>query len=366
MKICYIADASLIHTQRWVEWFIKNGDDVHIISENDAAITGATIHRTEKLRNMRSFISLTFLIRKKVRQIDPELLHSHYVFNNGFFAAFSRVHPHITTAWGSDILVDAQRFFRRQIVKHTLKSADIITCDGENVKHEMIRFGINADKIHIIYHGVDTSQFNPIHRLDATHETLFGLDSGPCVISTRAFEPVYNVQSLIEAIPFVVSKVDKVKFIIAGTGSEEQTIKDRAQSLGVTSFIDFPGRIPHNDLPKYLANADIYVSTSLSDGGLAVSTAEAMASGLAVIVTNTGDNERWIIDGETGYIIPISDSAILAERLITMLTNEGQRQKMGQNCVLMIQDRYDFGRNMEQVQKIYFNLVGGQKCQRKS
>jgi glycosyltransferase involved in cell wall biosynthesis len=60
--------------------------------------------------------------------------------------------------------------------------------------------------------------------------------------------------------------------------------------LNVDDFVQFLGRIPHEAMPDLLTQADIYVSTSLSDAGISASTAEAMACGLPVIVTDTGEN----------------------------------------------------------------------------
>ena len=144
---------------------------------------------------------------------------------------------------------------------------------------------------------MDTNKFNPSCKNDILRDKLniFGL---PVVISTRNLKHIYNVESLIHAIPLVLDECPNAKLIIIGDGDQKQYLIKLAKSLNVFNATFFLGYVSHDDLPKYLASSDAYVSTSLSDGGIALSTQEAMSCGLTPVVTDVGDNHYWIKMGK--------------------------------------------------------------------
>jgi glycosyltransferase involved in cell wall biosynthesis len=79
----------------------------------------------------------------------------------------------------------------------------------------------------------------------------------------------------------------------------------------------------------YDTSCDIYVSTSKSDGGLAASTAEAMASGLPVLISDFGENSDWLRKESAGYVFAIGDFETLAKQIIKLSSNKEMRMSMG-------------------------------------
>ena len=102
---------------------------------------------------------------------------------------------------------------------------------------------------------------------------------------------------------------------------------------------------------------DVYVSTSLSDAGIAASTAEAMACGLPVIVTDVADNKKWIDNGVNGFVVPVKDPKSLAEKIIYLLQNEDIRKKFGKINRKIIEERNNYYKEMEKMEDIYKELV---------
>jgi len=107
----------------------------------------------------------------------------------------------------------------------------------------------------------------------------------------------------------------------------------------------------------YLKSADIYVSTSLSESGLAASTAEAMACELPVINTDTGDINLWIKDGKGGFIVPTKNPEVLAEKIVYLLRNDDERKKLGKNNRKVIEERNNYYKEMEKMEEIYKKII---------
>jgi len=367
VRICYLADAGSIHTQRWVRYFADNGHKVHLISTrpfDDNKVENVKLYVLKKFRPQIRIISFlinllsdVIQVRKLMKKIKPDILHAHYITDCGLLGALSGFHPFVLTAWGSDVLIDPERYtFLKPLTKYVLKKADLITCDGENIIGKMGKLGANPQKIRIIYFGIDTQKFRPLPANRSLRKKELGLFDSPTIISIRALKPIYDIETLIKAIPSVLEKVPEAKFIIAGDGDQRDYLKNLATSLGVSCSIKFVGLIAHDELPRYLASADVYVSTSLSDT-ISVSMLEAMACELPVVVTDSGDNRKWIEDGENGFIVPIRDPSGLAEKIVFLLQNPDIRKRFGGVNRNIVGEKANYEKEMRKMEKLYEELI---------
>lgn len=359
MRICFIGMVNSIHLERWARYFINKGHDVHVISQHKGDIKGAKVHRLPAVKKI-GFIPSAIQTRRMINKIKPDIVHAHYVTTYGFYGAFSGFHPFIASAWGSDVLTFPKSRISKGMVRFVLNKADLITCDGENSKDAMINLGEDSQKIKIVYHGVDTKEFSPEQKDKELIKKLFGEEKFPAVISARSLRPMYDIGTLIKAMPSILKKISDAKFIIAGEGSEQNYFKELAKSLGILNSIRFVGYIPHNELPKYLASSDVYVSTSLWDGGIAVATLDAMACELAPVVTDVADNRKWIKDGENGFIVPIKKPKLLAEKVIYLLENKKIRKKFGEISRNIVKEKQEYEKEMKKMETLYKKLTGMQ------
>jgi len=369
LTICFIGTAESIHMLKWAKYFSDQGHRVHLISYlvpvaqyDIAGINLHLINRTFPIRmwpfNTLLNLPITLIkVKKLIKEIKPDVIHAHYVTSYGTLASLLGFHPLVTTAWGSDILITPQKFLPSKWgVKYALRKADLITCDAEHMKEAMERFGAASDKIKVINFGIDTKRFSPGEKDQKLKEKI-GLSGYKIVISLRNLEPVYDIETLIKAIPTILKQIPKTKFILFGRGSQEEEFKKLSEQLGVKDSIQFLGWASNEELPKYLRTADVYVSTSLSDGGIASSTAEAMACGLPVVITDVADNKRWVEDGGNGFLIPTKDSRLLAQKIIYLLRNENIRRKFGDRNRRIIEERNDYYKEMAKMEEIYLNLI---------
>ena len=360
MKLCFLAGANSIHSKKWIKYFIDKGYEVHWISltPNEMGdIENAGFYQLKEYSNKALDVLFNLRkVRKLIKKINPDIFHAHYAGVNGILGALSGFHPFVLTVWGSDVLIAPKSKIKRPFVKLSLKRADLITCDAEHVKEAMINLRADSSKIKIIYFGIDTQKFIPGPKDEELIKELKIQDS-PVIISLRSFEPIYDIETLIRAIPIILKELPEAKFIIAGKGSEEEKLKNLAKDLNILESIRFPGFISNADLPRYLKTSDVYVSTSLSDAGLSSSTAEAMASGLPVIITDIGENEKWVKDGENGFIVPVKDPKTLAGKIIYLLKNYEIRKKFGGINRKIIEERNNYHKEMGKMEEIYKELI---------
>jgi len=369
LKICFLGEAKSkdVHTLKWMEYFVHRGHIVHVISYAvpDKKIEGIEVHVIRKLVDtniwfLDKVINMPFVLlraRKIIKMIKPDLIHAHCVVSYGTLGSLLAFSPLIVTAWGSDILKRAPRnIFTKIITKHILKRADLLTCDANHMKEAIVSFGVNSKKVEIIYFGVDVEKFKPAKNKEKEKKKIGFPENTPLIISLRRLKPISDVETLIKAASQVVKKYPQTKFIIAGEGSEKENLKDMAKEMSIRENVIFIGWVDEKKILQYLKSSDIYVSTCLSDGGLASSTAEAMACALPAIITDFGDNRKWVEDGRDGFIIPPKDPEKLANKIIKLLGNKEETRRMGENARKVIETRNNYYKEMEKMENIYYKV----------
>ena len=364
MKLCYLANAASVHTVRWVNYFAEIGHEVHLISwrkpvsypELDRAVK---LHRLLLPPHYPATYAAFLEVIPRIMSIKPDVIHAHYLSHFGILAGlyrrFFRSRPLVLTAWGSDVLLDAKTYCGWEI-KHAVRLADIVTCDAEHIADELVKMGAARERVKLIYFGTDTERFKPQPQNGKVREAL-ALGNAPVVISLRNLKPLYDVASLIRAIPVIQRDIPQAKFVIAGDGVQRPYLEELATELGVIDSVSFIGSVKNDYLPRYLNMADVYVSTSLSDAGLSASTAEAMACGLPVVITDFGDNNKWVEDGVSGYLVPLGKPKALASKITRLLKDGGERKKLGRAGRQIIEEKNNWRKEMSKMEEIYQDLI---------
>ena len=175
------------------------------------------------------------------------------------------------------------------------------------------------------------------------------------VVSTRNFEEIYDIKTLVLSIPKVLKKQKNIHFYFIGKGSLQNDLIKLVRNLNIESYVTFLGYIDNKILPKTLASFDIYVSTSLSDAGIAASTAEAMSCGVPAIVTNSGENSYWIQNGINGYIVPIKSPIELSKKILMLSESKKLRNIIGKNGMMTILNNNSYKKEMEKVRLLYIS-----------
>lgn len=369
MTLLYVGNLGSVHVRRWLRFFVDQGHEVHLLTPPADGIPAPDVHvhvwRSIRTRlgpldyavNTALLAPRVLRFRALARQIQPDLVHAHYLNDAALIAALAGARPLVVTAWGSDVLINPRESpLLRLMLSIILRRADLVTCDAAHLKRALVALGADASKVALIYFGTDTTLFHPAKRDPALRAHL-GINGAPTVISIRSLEPLYDVGTLIAAFRAVLARHPLARLVIGGTGSQEARLREAARSLGIAHAVRFAGWIPEHELPRHLASCDVYVSTAVSDGGIAASTAEAMACALPVIVTDVGDNREWVEDGVHGFVVPAKDPVALASRIVALLEHGDERMRLGRNGRALIEGRNNWATEMSRMAEHYRDLI---------
>lgn len=177
---------------------------------------------------------------------------------------------------------------------------------------------------------------NPVRFSDAG---ISSLDNKVLVAAGR-LEPGKNYSSLIRAFRIVCDSFADWKLVILGEGTEQTLLQELAKNLDLSGKVYFTGFV--KNVETFLFNSSVFVHTSLYETfGMVI--IEAMRCGLPAVAYDCPYGPRSIIsDGTDGFIVPVGDERLLAERICTLIRDESLRKKMGA-AALKKAKRYDIG-----------------------
>ncbi len=189
--------------------------------------------------------------------------------------------------------------------------------------------GIPADRIDVVYNGVDPARFDPeapdLPDPAVTRASL-GLDPSHLVITCVArFHPVKDHPTLVRAFAQVAAVRPEARLALVG-GGDKAPLEALAAELGVADRVVFAG--VRRDIPAVYAASDVFAMSSKSEG-TSVTLLEAMLAERPAVVTDVGGNPEIVDPGVTGLLTPRGDHAAMAEQLLRLLADPDLRRTMG-------------------------------------
>lgn len=358
MHICYIGKASSIHVEKWAGHFINEGHRVSIITDEEWKIRGAEVYNIgEHLSGVHlKYFSAFYQIlakRKAIRKllkhkIKPDIIHAHYATDYGFLAAVSGFHPFVLTVHGSDILIDCSKHkLTKSFVTYALKKADLVTAPS-NFMSKIIKNIAHATPITIQY-GVDTTVFK-------RNDSPSNQNRENTVISVRALNEKYDIQTLINALPLIINKHPETTAIIAGIGDKKDLFTQSMKRNKYEERVKFEGEVPNNKMPELLNKASVYISTSPSDG-ISISLLEAMSCGLFPIVTNIPGNREVITHNQNGILFETRNVTDLVNKVVSALEDKELQQKAAEMNKKIIEERFSMSKNLSVIEDMYERLL---------
>ncbi|MGA7905969.1 MAG: glycosyltransferase family 4 protein [Candidatus Sulfotelmatobacter sp.] len=369
MKILYFSDNTSGHNQRFLEklsqaglevWFLDPGSDclkkgwlpkgVHWVRSRQ------TLPRNSDPATFTSFLPE---FQRVLAEIRPHMVHAGPIQTCGWVTALSHFHPWLLTSWGSDLLFHAERNLEwNNATQAALSSADSFFCDCDTVRTRAKHLaGIPDSRIVQFPWGIRKGSFGPVGALPPEQE--YTREPGThLLLSTRSWEPLYGINTLLEAFLRAYRVDSSLRLLLLGNGSEAGGIREFIDTHGLRPAIRARHPCVKEDMPKWFRAADSYVSCAQSDG-TSVSLLEAMATGLPVVVTDIPSNREWVVEEYNGWLARPNCGEGFANRLLcaARLSTE-QRGLFSERSRRIVDERADWDRNFPTLLEMYERLTG--------
>jgi glycosyltransferase involved in cell wall biosynthesis len=182
-----------------------------------------------------------------------------------------------------------------------------------------------------------------------------GAESVPLVCSIGKLIPRKDFSTFLRAARLIVDQLGpNCSFVIAGDGPEESALRRLTRTLLIDKQVTFcHGSVAHDAL---LRDTDVYVQCSNAEG-FGTMVLQAMAHAVPVVATSTGGLIPLVRDGETGFLVPVSDHAALAARVLNLLNNAELRQRLGEAALQTALADFNPENMMAQTLKLYAEVL---------
>lgn len=228
----------------------------------------------------------------------------------------------------SEILVHthlkrSNQLLLRWLVRLLYPRADAVVAVASGIKADLARsFGVPAKKIIVVHNPIDIATLRD-RAAEAVTEPWFVARDYPLLVAVGRLTRLKGFHHLIEAMSYLPARV---RLTIVGGGEEEVALGHQVVRAGLTERVLLLG---YQDNPwKYMARADIFVLSSLTEGWPNV-VGEAMALGLPIVATDCSPGVReFLEDGRCGLLVPPGDRRALADAIQRLLADNTLRQEL--------------------------------------
>ncbi|MDQ7030148.1 MAG: glycosyltransferase family 4 protein [Ardenticatenia bacterium] len=234
--------------------------------------------------------------------------------------------PYVVSLQGPDVPGFEARYnylypFLKPVLRCIWSHAAAVTATSE--EHRRLAHRTKSDlEILVIYNGVDTQTFCPSVQKKRQDHKVHILCVGR-LIERKGHHYLLHAFAQLQ----VESKYP-LHLTLVGTGDAEEALRQLAGELGIAQAVTFMGFVSREVMPAIYQQADVFVLPSQNEG-MSIALLEAMASGLPVVVTNTGGTAELVREGVNGYIVPWADVPALVKALSKLISNQEVRQRMG-------------------------------------
>lgn len=368
MNLMFIAPGRSIHSNNWASAMCDRGHTVHFVTlesftQNQYAFVEKVdprfiIHQLP-VRGKKGFLLNALAVKKLTREINPDVIHVQQAAGYGMLGTFSDRKKTFVSVYGWEVYDLVKSRLWKRAVGYVLGWHRHIGSTSYCMRRQIHReFPSLKTPVAVTPFGINMKKF--CYQPCEKDEIIVG--------TVKKMDKKYGIEYLIRAFAQAFERLRETEPGIAqrlylelvGPGNQTQELKALAEELGVGERVRFIGKVPHTDVPKWLNRFDVYAAPSILDSeSFGVAVIEASACRRPVIVSDVGGLPEVVEAGKTGFVVPAKDANALADRIVQLLTDEELRTRMGMAGEALVRERYEWGRCVDLMERIYASIVSG-------
>jgi len=385
MRILFVADGRSPNAQNWIRHFAGQNDEVYLASTFQCTadfplkgleITPVAFSGTKKaptapraasswpLRdgsaqaiNLRAFIRhylgpltisrVSKRLRGFIERIKPDLVHAMRIPYEGMLAAdaYNNGTPLLVSVWGNDFTLHAPSTALMSHYTHwTVSVADALQADCYRDIRLAKQWGFEPSKPYLVTPG------NGGVRTDVFHPPSQPVDE-PVIFNPRGFRAYVRNDVFFQAIPLVLKRYPRAKFVCASMAGESQALQ-WMNGLNIRASVELLPVLPHDQMADVFRRSQLVVSAGIYDG-TPNSLLEGMACGCFPIAGDLDSIREWITSGKNGVLTDAADPQKLADAILDGLENKNLRDQAAGLNQRIISERAEYGSTMRRVEEFY-------------
>lgn len=346
------------HVVEWARTVAAAGHEVHVAGRDAPQLAPSVpgerrqVLRADGPPYVRS-LRLASALARVAHDLQPDLVHAHWLPEYGWMAAREGLAPLICSAWGSDVF--GVRGIGRRRSSRALEGARLAFADSSDLARAT---GELADvRVEVVRWGLDLQLFAP--GSSAAARAALGIDyRGPLVVSVRGFEPVYNAQLLLDAFARVRERVQDARLLLKSPSrSAGRDVQDALERLRLTDAVIMLGSVSGDQMPDVYRAADVVVSIPSSDSSPR-SVWEALACGTPVVVSDLPWARDELEAGQSALVVSLEAERV-ADAIVRVLDDPVLGEGLGSRGRTLAAAELDPAACSRRIDSLYRSVVEG-------
>lgn len=252
-------------------------------------------------------------------------------------------------------------FFRNLVLRayglaeaHAIRHADVVIGTGPGLV-EQARTVAPEKPIHHIF-DIPSSLVEPDpDRVRELRRSLRRRPEEVLITYVGSFAVYQGIELLFEAIPLIVRRHPRARFvIIGGTPDQIEARKVQLRAAGAEEAVSFPGKLPPDRLPDYLAASDLLLSPRIAGTNTPLKLLDYLKAGCCILATDNEANRQILCDDSACFVLPDPES--FASGVCRLLDDTAERERLARQGRELIRQTYNFGEFKRRLGRVYASL----------
>ncbi len=219
---------------------------------------------------------------------------------------------------------------------------------SESTADDIAARGVHRENISVIHCGIDRAQY--------FRDASVTKYEQPTILYLGRVKKYKSIQHLILALMKIRALVPNARLMIVGSGDYLDSLKSLVRSLDLTDAVEFPGYVSAAEKVERMRRAHVAVLPSLKEGW-GLTNIEANACGTVVVAARTPGLKDSVKDGESGFLYEYGNTGELADKIISLLTDQPLRQRLECGGIAW-SDRFSWDNAAVEFEKLLLHITG--------
>jgi phosphatidylinositol alpha-1,6-mannosyltransferase len=242
-----------------------------------------------------------------------------------------------------------------------LRRADTVQVVSHLIRDRLEKRGVDPGRAWNIMTGagIDCEQFRAADGGAVRARLLAGRHRRLVLFMGRLVKQK-DLMTLLRAVSIAAPASPDTLFLLVGDGEERARLEAARLDLGIEENVAILRGIGPEEAPAYFAASDVFTMSSLYEGK-ARALVEAACAGKPIVSTDVSGADEVVVEGETGFLVPLRDPRALATRLLELLGDEERARAMGRRGQELACKRYDRKSNIAMMVKMWEATARGRE-----
>jgi len=366
LKVLYITEAFTPHDIRFADAILGHDVQLYYCTLKSFVIIPTSFWEQDKIQKFPTPTDDLCEWESLIKREGIDLIHIGPINELSLKIMKRKICPQIVMSWGSDILINCKQIDDK-LLKDGLNRADGFFTDCEIVTDEIKKHLSKPIEFVKFPWGIEQDRFLSDKLEKEGKEIRDGLRwrNKKVIISTRSWEEHYNIENLIDSFMLLKQQSSDYKLILISSGSLKSKIMLKIKKNKLQNDIYCTGVLNEKSLAKWLHAADLYITTSKSDGS-SISLLEAMMCKLPVIAHNQYGNLEWVSENENGWLANCNDPSSILDSFLKAEKNLNNWTKIGETNRSLIEKNASWSRNKLSIFKFYQKVLGKNRVKKQT